>query len=73
MNIIKRTEESFDFTDDNGKPCPALVTRGCGCCSSSLPVTRENIDKAIAQTREWLAELESMQPVSYPAEINLTV
>ncbi len=31
------------------------------------------IDKAIVQTREWLAELESMEPVSYPLEIDLTV
>lgn len=46
MDIIKRTEESYDFTDDNGKPCPALITRGCGCCATALPVTRENIDKA---------------------------
>jgi len=73
MDIIKRTEESYDFTDDNGKPYPALITRGCGCCSSALPVTWENIDKAIAQTHEWLEELEAMEPVSYPAEIKLTV
>ncbi len=69
MGIIKREEECYDFTDDSGKPYPALITRGCGCCAYGLPVTRENIDKAIAQTREWLSEPEAMEPVSYPAEI----
>lgn len=71
MDIIKIQSESFDFTDGNGKPYPAFRTCGCGCCSVSLPITQKYIDEAIQQTREWLEELESLQPFDYPPDVEI--
>lgn len=69
MNIISYTLESYSLTDpDTGAPLPAFVTKGCGCCSSAIPVTQENIDKAIQEAEEWLETLRSLTPYNYPPE-----
>lgn len=65
LDIIKYDPENFDFMDENCRPFPAFVTRGCGCCSSVVRVTRESIDEAIQQAKDWLAFLEGLQPVDY--------
>jgi hypothetical protein len=71
MDIIGITQESYDFTDDNGAPYPALKTRGRSCCSTSLPITQENLEEARNQAREWLSELEAMEPFNYPPDVEI--
>lgn len=61
--------ECYSFADGEGQPYPALLTRGCGCCSVAVKVTRENLDEAIRSAREWVGFLESLSPVDYPPEI----
>lgn len=72
LNIVSYTDESYKFLDPNANPHPALETRGCGCCSESLPVTQENIQKAIKEAREWIAFLEGLSPVNYPSDVKLS-
>lgn len=67
MNILDYTTESFAYTHpETCAPLPALITSGCGCCSGVLPVTRENLDKAIHEAEEWLEQLRNLQPYDYP-------
>lgn len=69
IDITGYDAECWSFQDDDGKPYPALLTRGCGCCQSYLKVTPENIAEAIKATEEWLEFLRELQPVTYPPEI----
>jgi hypothetical protein len=70
LNFISIDQECYSFTDDDGRPYPALVTRGCGCCAAYRKVTRENLDEAIRQAEEWLAKLRETEPVDYPEEVS---
>ena len=58
MIISYESSECYTFTDDKGTPYPALRTKGCGCCSSYLPVTQENINQAILEAEKWLETLK---------------
>lgn len=71
MEIISHIPECHSFTDDNCNPYPALRTRGCGCCGEYLPVTKENIELAKTQAREWMEFLENLEPVNYPLDVEL--
>ncbi len=66
MYIIDIDQECYSITDLEGKPYPALVTRGCSCCQGYRRITRENLDEAIKQAEEWLERLRSTDPVDYP-------
>lgn len=37
-----------------------LVTPGCGCCEHYEPATKENLEEAIKDTKEFLAVLEKL-------------
>ena len=56
-------EYSFLYGKD-GEPLPGLRTSGCGCCSKSIPLTRENINAAIRDIEELLETLRDLQPIS---------
>ena len=59
----ERPEYSCLYGKD-GKPLPGLRTSGCGCCSETIPLTRENIDAAIRDAEELLETLRDLQPIS---------
>jgi hypothetical protein len=61
--------ESYSITDDNCNPYPALITKGCGCCSDHKRVTAENLATAIREAEEWLKQLKTLSPVHYPDDV----
>ena len=65
MTIINYEPKHYGFGDDYSNQYPALVTKGCGCCSSYLPVTQQNLEQAISEAEEWLETLRSLSPVDY--------
>ncbi len=68
--FIDLQAECYSITDESGQPYPALRTRAasCGCCVNHVRVTREHLDLAIAQAKEWLHQLENTEPVDYPPD-----
>ena len=70
--IISYESECYSFTDDKGAAYPALSTKGCGCCSSYLPVTQENINQAILEAEKWLETLKALKPFDYPVDCDIS-
>ena len=51
--------ETYSFVREG--TVPALVTEGCGCCSSYVVATPKRIDEAIEETERFLADLRALR------------
>lgn len=45
----------------DGAEGPKLETKGCGCCSQELPLTKENLDEAIAEAEKFADGLRGIK------------
>ncbi len=63
--IISYEKESHKlFAKGNQKKrLPGLETKGCGCCSTHIPCTKENLEDAIKATEDWLNTLQQIEPI----------
>ncbi len=56
--MIVKVTTLIDFDDDgNSYETKYLLSTGCGCCAEYLPITRENVDKAIKEMDSFKYEL----------------
>ena len=62
--MIIRHDTDRLSSEDGYCDLPALITSGCSCCSSLLPLTQENIALAIKEAEDWIKELKTLVPVS---------
>lgn len=66
MKILS-IEPDYSF-DGPGQIPKVFRTRGCSCCSETVRITEESIAEAILETEEWLEELKSLRPETYPED-----
>lgn len=59
--IVGYSNTSF-LTVDYLDHLEGLLTKGCGCCSTTIPLTDNNLKKAIVDAEEWLVFLKSLSP-----------